>query len=122
METSITSVQQSSLGVGVQEPGGVAGRAVAEDARRHPQAELEGPALALVRLMSGNSPRTAVFAGTENWPSLAEWKLGSQVCWALGKLAGWAVLQHTLTLSMEWSLVAKFRLGNTRLDKVKLVS
>lgn len=94
----------------MQEPGGVAGRAVAEDARRHPRVELEGLAL------------TAVFPGTENWPSLAEWKLGSQVCWALGKLAGWAVLQHTLTLSMEWSLVAKFRLGNTRLDKVKLVS
>lgn len=58
--------------------------------------ELEGLALALVhsavRQLWGNSPCTSVLPGTENWPSLAEWKLGSQVCWAPGKLAGWTVL------------------------------
>lgn len=74
----------------------MAGRAVSEDARGHQWVELEGLALALVHSavwpMWGNSPCPLVLPGTENWPSLAEWKLGSQVCWALGKPGGWAVL------------------------------
>lgn len=47
------------------------------------------------------SPCPSLSPGTEKRPSLAKWKLGSQMCWV--------VLQHISIVSKERGLAAKFR-------------